>query len=275
MPAAWRRVVEQRGFRVARTRSALVWAGYVVLVWAYGVISIGRTVVRNFAAIGRARLDPGRYAFFDKLAAGNLPQPGADGRSHDIVSWYGQWRGRVADLDTLCHGVTSAAPARVNGLPVVAMSDPIPPAASVAGALRYAAWGLAAIGLAAIDMLRGRWWHALMLHEAGLAALVRAHAPAQLARDYLFHNSGWIYRPLWTYDAERQGSRITFYFYSTNCESFKRAEGYQIQANSWQAMSLAAVPRVGRVPGAVRPSCRGRGGKHTRRRFDLVRHLRP
>jgi polysaccharide biosynthesis PFTS motif protein len=133
--------------------------------------------------------------------------------------------------------VAGAAPGRVNGLPVVAMSEPIRPLASLAGAARYAAWGAAAAGLAAIDMLRGRWWHALMLHEAGLAALARAHAPAQLARDYLFHNSGWIYRPLWTYDAERQGSRITFYFYSTNCEGFKRPQGYPIPPNSWQAMT--------------------------------------
>jgi polysaccharide biosynthesis PFTS motif protein len=236
LPAEWRRVVEQHGFRAARIRSALIWAGYVVLVWAYGVMSIGRTVVWNIRAIGRARVEPGRYAFFDKLASGNLPQPGADGRSHDIVSWYAQWSGRVADLERLCHGVAGAAPGRVNGLPVL-MADPIPPLTSIAAVVRYAGWGAAASGLAAIDMLRGRWWHALLLHEAGMAALVRAHEPTELARDYLFHNSGWIYRPLWTYEAERQGSRITFYFYSTNCESFKRADGYQIQANSWQVMT--------------------------------------
>jgi polysaccharide biosynthesis PFTS motif protein len=237
MPAEWRRVLEHHGFRVARIRSAAVWAGYVVLVWAYGVGSIGRTAARNFAAIGRGRAAPGRYAFFDRLAAGNLPQPGPDGRSHDIVSWYATWRGRVGDLDTLCHGVAGAAPGRVNGLPVVATTTTIPPLDSVGGALHYAGWGAAAIGLAATDMLRGRWWHALMLHEASSAALVRMHAPERLARDYLFHNSGWIYRPLWTYDAERQGSRVTFYFYSTNCESFKRRDGYPVQANSWQAMS--------------------------------------
>jgi polysaccharide biosynthesis PFTS motif protein len=117
------------------------------------------------------------------------------------------------------------------------MVHPIPPLGSVTGALEYAAWGAGAIALAAIDMLRGRWWHALMLHEASSAALARIQAPAQLAREYLFHNSGWIYRPLWTYDAERQGARVSFYFYSTNCESFKRPEGYPIQANSWQVMS--------------------------------------
>ncbi len=237
MPEQWRRVVERHGFRVARVRSAFAWAGYVALLWGYGVTSVCRNSVRNFSAAVRTPAEPGRYTYFDKLAAGNLPQPGADGRSHDIVSWYAHWVDRIADLDALCHDVAGAAPERVNGLPVVPMPRPIPPLSSLTDAIRYAAWGATASVLAAIDMIRGRWWHALMLHEASSAALARMHAPAQLAREYLFHNSGWIYRPLWTYDAERQGSRISFYFYSTNCESFKRPNGYPIQANSWQAMS--------------------------------------
>ncbi len=237
MPAAWRQVVRAHGFEVARLRSAVVWAGYVAAVWGYGVLSIARQIARNTAAIGRPSISQRRYAFFDKLAAGNLPQPGPDGRSHDILSWYAQWPDRVPDLDAFCHGVAGASPRRVEGLPVVPMAGTIPPVDSVAGGVRYAVWGVAAAGLAAIDMLRGRWWHALLLHEGALAALVRAHAPAALARDYLFHNSGWIYRPLWTYEAERQGSRITFYFYSTNCESFKRTGGYPTQANCWQAMN--------------------------------------
>ncbi len=237
LPRQWRRVVEQHGFRVARVRSALIWTGYVVLVYGYSVWSVVRRIAGNLVALGKPPVEWGQYACFDKIAAGHLPQPGPDGRSHDIITWYEQWPGRVRTLDSICHSVAGAARCRVNGLQVAGRADPIPPLGSLSGALRYALWGVAAIGLAAIDMLRGRWWHALMLHEASSAALVRLHAPTELAREYLFHNSGWIYRPLWTYDAERQGSRVTFYFYSTNCETFKRPEGYPTQANSWQAMS--------------------------------------
>ncbi|MEY2827178.1 MAG: hypothetical protein RLZZ183_297, partial [Actinomycetota bacterium] len=41
----------------------------------------------------------------------------------------------------------------------------------------------------------------------------------------------------WTYEAEKLGSRVIFYFYSSNIESFKTIEGYGIQANSWQIVS--------------------------------------
>ena len=102
---------------------------------------------------------------------------------------------------------------------------------------RFIAWGIGAILIATWDFLRGRWWHALLLNQAALAAQVRMQNPEKLAKDYLFHNSGWIYRPLWTYEAERRGARITFYFYSTNCEAFKRAEGYPPLPYGWQAMN--------------------------------------
>jgi polysaccharide biosynthesis PFTS motif protein len=238
LPREWRTVLKQRGFRVNRILSALVWQGYVFAIWGYGALSICRRVSDSLVAMSRSPgSDHGRYAYFDRISAANLPQPGADRRSHDVVTWYAQWPGRVSQLDTLCHNVPGAAPREANGLPVVAMSSPIPPLVSPGRLLRYVGWAVAATALAAIDILRGRWWHALLLSEASSAALARAHAPAALASDYLIHNSGWIYRPLWTYEGERAGSRITFYFYSTNCETFKRPDGYPVQANSWQVMN--------------------------------------
>lgn len=239
LPAEWRAVVEQHGFRVKRIPSALVWQAYIVLLWGYGVVTICRRVLECLKVMSRPsdRRHNGRYAYFDRIAGGHLPQPGADGRSHDVVTWYAQWPGRVRELDTLCHDVRGAAHTEINGLPVVAMSSSIPALLSPGLFLRYIGWSVAATAIAAIDILRGRWWHAAMLREASTAALTRLQDSHRLARDYLFHNSSWIFRPLWTYEAERKGSRITFYFYSTNCETFKGPQGYPTQANSWQTMN--------------------------------------
>lgn len=238
LPRKWQRVLQRHGFRVSRFWSSLAWIGLVALLMAYGVAAIVRDVLRGIVATaGRPGSARGRYAYFNALTSGNLPHPSRDGRSHDIVTWYEQWPGRIRDLDTLCHGVKGAAPSAVNGLPVVAASFPVPPLNTLPRLMRFIGWGIAATVLAGIEMLRGRWWHALLLSEAAAAAVVRAHAPSELARDYLFHNARWIYRPLWTYDAEQRGARISFYFYSTNCEDFKRPDGYREQNNSWQAMN--------------------------------------
>jgi len=39
--------------------------------------------------------------------------------------------------------------------------------------------------------------------------------------DYVFNNSSCLYRPIWTFAAERMGGNIVFYFYSVNNQGFK------------------------------------------------------
>jgi polysaccharide biosynthesis PFTS motif protein len=76
-----------------------------------------------------------------------------------------------------------------------------------------------------------------MLNQAALSAQVRCLNKKSLALDYLFNNSEAIYRPLWTYDAEKLGSRIIFFFYSTNSENFKISESVAPLPYSWKAIS--------------------------------------
>ena len=238
LPPEWRKVVEQHGFKVAKIRSALAWSGFVTLLLAYGMGLIAGRLVGSVKEIIRPSFPTlGRFAYFDSLTAGNIPQPCEDGRSHDIVTWYQQKFGKVSELDALCHGVKGAASGTVEGIPVMSVPSAIPQLTNSGALVRFAGWSIMASALAIIDLLRGRWWHALLLHEASSTAMVRMHEVNRLARDYLFHNSNWIYRPLWTYEAEKQGSQITFYFYSTNCEAFKRPDGYPPLPYGWQAMN--------------------------------------
>lgn len=236
LPRAWQQLLEQRGLPVARVRCTLRWSGYVLLFWAYGVMSIAGQI--REALRGRAgRQERRPYAYFLDLAAANLPQPCRDGRSHDVISWYAAWDGRAPDVHAARHGVAGvAAPPAGGWLPVQHAASPIPPPDTARGLLRFGGWGIAAALLALADVLRGRWWHAVMLSEAAAAAAVRAGEAEALARDYLFHNSSHIYRPLWTYDAAARGSRILFYFYSTS-EQFRLPHGYEPDRDEWGAMN--------------------------------------
>jgi polysaccharide biosynthesis PFTS motif protein len=239
LPPSWRKIIRKQGFKVASLRTALLWNTFVGMMLAYGVLRIGKIVLSSIkAAFNQSGQQLGRYVYFEGLAPGNLPQPCRDGRSHDIITWYMQWRGRVVNIDTLCHGVIGSEQRAVNGTPVVSVPAPLLPLARFGTLLRFMVWAIGATLIATWDFLRGRWWHALLLNQAALAAQVRIQNPERLAKDYLFHNSGWIYRPLWTYEAEKRGSRITFYFYSTNCEGFKRTEAtpplyYGYNAMNW------------------------------------------
>lgn len=238
MPPEWRQVLRSHGFAVAERRSAFLWNSYVVLFLVYAFAVLVWQLVGSVREMVRPRYRGlGRYAYFDSLTVGTLPQPGDDGRSHDVISWYGHSSVRAGGLDTICHGAKDAARRRAMNVPVVPLPGALPPLTRLSVVTRFIAWGLSAGALAVVDLFRGRWWHAMLLKEGVSAATARLQASSRLARDYLFHNSGWIYRPLWTYEAEKQGSRIVFYFYSTNCEPFKRPEAYPSIPYGWRAMS--------------------------------------
>lgn len=238
MPKLWQNVLAKHGFRVAKIRCSLMWAGYVGLFWGYGVLSIVKYLCVSLYELIRPQSPVlGRYVYFTGLTAGNLPQPCRDGRSHDIVSWYAGLKGKADNIDTLVHGVAKAKSCNVNGFKVMFSPQAVPPLHNISGLISFIGWALVTIFCSVLNLFRGRWWHALLLAESAIAARVRFQVPDKLARDYMFHNSGWIYRPLWTYEAEKKGSRILFYFYSTNCESFKRPNGYPAQENSWQVVN--------------------------------------
>jgi polysaccharide biosynthesis PFTS motif protein len=238
LPIKWREVLRSHGFPVAERASALLWAGFSALYFVNGLLTVFKLALANAAGLVRAKGGPpGRYVYFDALGAGNLPSAGNNGDNHDIVNWYLGWAQRVPDIDQVCHGAANAGTRLAGGTPVISMESPLLPLNSRVALVQFFRWGAVSGCAALLGLLRGNWWPALMLGEAAKAAQVRFQEPALLARDYLFHNSNWIYRPLWTYEAERKGARVIFYFYSTNCEKFRHAGAYPSLAYGWQAMT--------------------------------------
>jgi polysaccharide biosynthesis PFTS motif protein len=238
LPARWRQIVREHGFEVAEFRSAVWWHAYVAFLGTYGLWLFLRRILTGLRESTLPTFPAmSRYAYFDGLERSNLSQSGVDGRSYDILSWYLQWSERAPDVAVLAHSVRSVPSGTVEGVRVQPIDHPIPPLSRGGDILRFLVWGMIAGGRATVDFLRGRWWHAMLLSEAVKGAQIRLGDQARLACDYLFHNSRHIYRPLWTYEAAKRGARLILYFYSTNCEGFKRPFGYVIQANSWQLVN--------------------------------------
>jgi polysaccharide biosynthesis PFTS motif protein len=136
----------------------------------------------------------------------------------------------------LCHGVRGARPSFAGKTPLVYVEDATPALSTTLEMLLFTVWWVIAVSRSAFDAVFGNWCHAILLSQSAVAAKVRQSSAHGLARDYLFHNSGHIYRPLWTYEAEKKGSRVIMYFYSTS-EQFKSPEGYVPDRFEWGAMS--------------------------------------
>jgi polysaccharide biosynthesis PFTS motif protein len=238
LPPAWQRILSKHGVKVASIRCSLAWGGFVLLAGMRGVARTCVLVLRELAAQLRPSLRlPESYSHFEGLSAGNLPIDDPAGASPCIVNWYLRWPDRARPLAGVTHSVAGAQPSRVGDMEVLRLDSAIPALPGLRPALRFAAWAFGAVMLSVMRMCGGRWQEVVLLSEAAQAARARLQNPRRLARDYLFHNSNHLYRPLWTYEVEARGARILFYFYSTNCESFKRVDGYPLQANSWEAMT--------------------------------------
>jgi polysaccharide biosynthesis PFTS motif protein len=237
LPGVWQSVLIKHGIAVDRHKSSLAWSIQVFLYWGYGLMTVAKLAaiaLRESLQLNVATSY--RYVYFEGLTPANLPQPGPDGRSHDICTWYSRLNERVTHLEAICHGVLGSKSMVLDGLKVEYVGYPFHLLRGFGRVMRFAAWGIKAIAISAVDALRGRWWHALLLAEASKAKAVQLCDGRFLALEYLFHYSGTVYRPMWTYEAEKKGSRTFCYFYSTSAE-VKLPEGYESQRYQWGAAS--------------------------------------
>jgi len=238
LPSAWRKILREHDFSVAERRSAFLWAFVIALHFANGIFVMLKLALRDIRHLVRLENRAlKRHVYFDALGPGNLPSIDEGGKKNDIVSWYLRWPGRASGVDTVCHNVLAAGRRESEGTAIIPISSPLLPFANLAQWMRFLAACVIPIGKAFFGPMAGRWWYSMMLGETIKAAHVRVQDPARLGLDYLFHNSNWIYRPLWTYEAERRGARILFYFYSTNIEQFKQSGVYPEPLYGWRTMT--------------------------------------
>lgn len=237
LPRKWRVALEHHGFIANTWSNRLKWSIFILTYFLSGIASILLFSWKSVKMMFQKNIVLPPYAYFQTLAGNNFPVQHVDGgQSHDIFSWYRQWNGKPSTVNKLAHSVANIPHDRKKE-DTQYMSFMFPYLHKSSQILPYLIWGFVSSIYALFDCLLGRFWHALLLREASKANIVRLLEHDKLAQDYLLHNSNHIFKPLWTYEAEKRGSRVLFYFYSTNCETFKTSNGYPLQEHTWHVMS--------------------------------------
>ncbi len=234
LPLEWRLILNEHGIPVSHFRSALAWGAHVVTQFLLGfALFVRRLIAGGVRLFWPVNKQLGNFVYFDSLIPGALPQESKDTNSYDIMSWYIKHTLGDKKFDYFCHGIKGVPSIALGHTLVVGVDGPVFTLDRFSSLIRFLIWGTIAVILVIADVLRGRWFYPIMLREAVKTAQVRFEQPKRLAREYLFHNSNFVYRPLWTYQAEKHGSEILMYFYSTNCEPFKRKYGYKNSSNEY------------------------------------------
>ena len=241
IPCAWRLVLRENGISVNETQSKLLWCSHVFIHWLNGLrvfALLTHAFLRRSGTLNKRPLR--RYAYFDSLTVGNLPinnssLPNDD--QYDIVNWYLQWPGTDPTVDEVLHSVRNVDPVQLSKCRVSFIQTPHLVLTRRSEIFRFLMNGTKHICKSFFCLLLGNWKYGLGLGEIIRAEVMNICEADNLAKDYLFHNSNWIYRPLWTYVAEARGARVLFYFYSTNCEKFKTNGVTPTIPFGWRAMS--------------------------------------
>lgn len=237
LPREWRKLLENHGFKTCTWVNSLKWLLFILTYYFSGVASIVLYTWKSLGTVFKNKPVNQPFAYFLTLAGNNFPVNHGDGsQSHDIVSWYRQWDGKSEDVKKIAHSVLNIPSDRITD-DLIFMQFPFPFLHSFRQIFKYSSWGIFATTISFFNLFLGKYWYALLLREASKANIVRFLDSNTLATDYLFHNSNHIFRPLWSYAAEEKGSRILFYFYSTNCETFKTSTGYPLQEHTWHVMN--------------------------------------
>lgn len=220
LPLVWQKEIIKNGVKVNRLVCSIYWFFYVVFLWAYGIwtaIKYSKNLIKKPDNIGH-------YVYFDQLRNDCFS---ADKSQHNITNWYLQWINKAKNINTLCHGVQTAK--NINQDDINIQYCDVMPRITGFNSVKYLLLATKQIIKSLFWLLLGKTSQAVLLNESIKLLLVQLTDKNKLAKDYLFHNSNCFYRPLWSYEAQAKGSRVLFYFYSTNAENFKTINGYSVQ----------------------------------------------
>lgn len=225
-PKEWRTIMRSGGFNISETKSLVRWNGLIVLYWCFGLFKIFKNLLDPLSNRNSLERHPSNYAYFNGLVEANLPNSNNYNYSYNIITWYLGWAGRSRNVETVCHSVKSCGRQELGGAAMEYLPAPIPRLETIREVILYFVWSAQTVTTTLCHLLKGDWWSSMILSESALLAKIRIIPAEKLATEYLFSNSNTTYRPLWSYEAESAGSLVFLYFYSTNCEGFKRPEAY-------------------------------------------------
>ncbi|MBO6675208.1 MAG: polysaccharide biosynthesis PFTS motif protein [Rhizobiales bacterium] len=239
LPKEWRSVLAMHGLTVAEFPSRIRWIGFILVSWTRGVAQILALCVASLPRSQARAPIPRKHIHLVGLTEQNLPKTvNSEGSTCDIVSWVADGIDGGQKPQAVSHALGRNHISSLGDTQIVADYQLFSPLGNVAKYVQFLMWGAMASLRSAVDMMRGRWWHALMLAEAAKYKQTQLQEDENLADEYWFHNSGTRYRPMWTYDCDYRNINVIMYFYSTNMEGYKKRNGsYPVPPLGWHMMT--------------------------------------
>ena len=232
LPKQWLIYLEEEGFKANTFSNKIRWYGFVLFWFLGGGYKICVSLFQAIRHIGYPPI-PKPYVYFDNLSPKSIPSNSKQ-ETKTIIDWYIKYG--EDDYHELNHQVKSPK-VSLDGKDVVATQLHIKIKLSIFEWLFFLTNTIYFALKSFFYFLMGDFTHAILLKEYPLLYLVQKSKKEDLANKYFFHNSTTIFRPLWTYEAEKKGAEIIFYYYSTGNSVLKFDKGYHREYGNLKFMS--------------------------------------
>lgn len=237
VPSEWQRIISNYGIKVNKGVCSFLWIIEIIRLWFYACYEVVRQSINSLKLFLKSDTKNNEsFIYFDSLAESNIPVRTGT-YEYGILSWYLKNFDSLG-IDYLTHSVSTRNEIVLNDkIKVKSVSSPILPPLTCTSLALFLGHCFSKVISSIFLLILGKWWNVLLLRDSFISKIINLNKGRGIAVQYLFHNSNWIYRPLWTYTAEKYNSEIYFYFYSTNIERFKKADKVNRIVNSWNLMS--------------------------------------
>ena len=229
LPKEWRKSIENQGIQVDKFICALLWHLFCLYFFLKSII----TKLKNLNLLEKNHHNLSNYSYFIGLSNKHGKNVSSNPSSHNIINWYLNWKDKSSKISSICHSVNGVSSFNLRDIDIYKAN--LLPKLKGYQLFKFI---LFCIFLSVYSLLFfiKKPYQALLFEQIIIAYKVSILRKNQLAIDYLFNNSAYLYRPLWTYIAEIKGSRVLFYFYSANIEIAEIRKKYTLQ-HSWHLMS--------------------------------------
>jgi len=216
LPKIWQSYIEKCGIKIAKNKSTFLWYFFIVKNLTLGILLALNIFIQSLRSLflKRKKFDE-KHSFFlglnDLALSGDLSLS----NSRNCVNWYVNEIYKSEDNITLYHQVKNQISTKeYNYFKVVFSKNILPDISSLYRIVEFYANTLKYFLYCLKELVLGNQYNALLYFESINLIKINYLQNNELAKDYLFNNSYYLYRPLWTYGAEDKGSKILFYFYS-------------------------------------------------------------
>jgi polysaccharide biosynthesis PFTS motif protein len=215
LPLSWIKILEKENFILNKLRIRINFILFIIRKFAQNIRLIFSLIYRSIKLKPEGRIFQKNSVYFFGLNPKNFPPNLKFEYNFDIISWYLGSTIFKSETKTIYHNVIEKEDIFYKNIEIKYHQLPFTYVDGKSSNFKFIFWSILAIILAGIELLIGKWHHALILGEAAENKIVELKNLEELSKEYYFHFSGEFYRPMWTYGATQKGIEIVSYFYST------------------------------------------------------------